>query len=118
MGCYIAEMRKRILEEGHHSGLIIHPVATKMYHDSKKLFWWSGMKKEIAEFVYSCLTCQKSKIEHQKPYGLMQPMFIPEWKSDNISMNFVSGLPRTVKNSEANWVIVDRLTKSTHFILM
>src|SRR4051812_47081569 len=60
----VDELPKRILEEGHRSGLSIHPGATRMYHDLKKLFWWPGMKREIAEFVYSCLTCQKSKIEH------------------------------------------------------
>src|SRR3954463_751465 len=114
----VAELKKSILEEGHRSGLSIHPGATKMYHDLKKLFWWPGMKKDIAEFVYSCLTCQKSKIEHQKPYGTMQPLFIPEWKWDNISMDFVSGLHRTAKNCEAIWVVVDRLTKSDHFIPM
>ncbi|KAI5431677.1 hypothetical protein KIW84_035730 [Lathyrus oleraceus] len=112
----ITELKKSILEEGHRSGLSIHPGATKMYHDLKKLFWWPGMKREIASFVYSCLTCQKSKIEHQKPSGLMQPLAIPEWKWDSISMDFVSGLPRTIKNFEAIWVIVDRLTKSAHFI--
>ena len=64
-------MKKRILEEGHRSGLSIHPGATKMYQDLRKLFWWPSMKKEIAEFVYSCLVCQKSKIEHQKPSGLL-----------------------------------------------
>src|SRR3954467_14733939 len=87
----VAELRRSILEEGHRSGLSIHPGDTKMYHDLKKLFWWPGMKKEIAEFVYACLTFQKSKIEHQKPYGAMQPLFIPEWKWDSISMDFVSG---------------------------
>lgn len=51
-----------------------------MYQDLKKLFWWHGMKKDIAEFVYACLICQKSKIEHQKSSGLTQPLFIPEWK--------------------------------------
>ncbi|KAI5436678.1 hypothetical protein KIW84_022983 [Lathyrus oleraceus] len=112
----VTELKKSILEEGHRSGLSIHPGATKMYHDLKKLFWWPGMKREIASFVYSCLTCQKSKIEHQKPSGLMQPLAIPEWKWDSISMDFVSGLPRTSKNFEAIWVIVDRLTKSAHFI--
>ncbi|KAI5435711.1 hypothetical protein KIW84_022223 [Lathyrus oleraceus] len=61
---------------------------------------------------------RKSKIEHQKPSGLMQPLAIPEWKWDSISMDFVSGLPRTIKNFEAIWVIVDRLTKSAHFILI
>ena len=81
-GCVldVTEIRKSILEEGHRSGLSIHPGATKMYHDLKKLFWWSGMKKEISEFVYACLVCQKSKIEHQKPSGLMEPLFVPEWK--------------------------------------
>ncbi|KAI5397057.1 hypothetical protein KIW84_063034 [Lathyrus oleraceus] len=112
----VTELKKSILEEGHRSGLSIHPGATKMYHDLKKLFWWPGMKREIASFVYSCLTCQKSKIEHQKPSGLMQPLAIPEWKWDSISMDFVSGLPRTSKNFEAIWVIVDRLMKSAHFI--
>src|ERR1043165_9153975 len=114
----IAEIRKSILEEGHRSGLSIHPGATKMYHDLKKLFWWPGMKKEIAEFVYACLVCQKSKIEHQKPSGLMEPLFVPDWKCDGISMDFVSGLSRTAKNCDSIWVIVDRLTKSDHFILI
>ncbi|PNY01683.1 retrotransposon-related protein [Trifolium pratense] len=112
----IPELKKRILEEGHRSGLSIHPGATKMYQDLKKLFWWPSMKKEIAEFVYACLICQKSKVEHQKPSGLLQPMFVPEWKWDSIAMDFVSGLPRTVKGNDSIWVIVDRLTKSAHFI--
>lgn len=74
------------------------------------------MKKEIAEFVYSCLICQKSKIEHQKSSGLMKPLPIPTWKWESISMDFVSGFPKTPNNYEAIWVIVDRLTKSAHFI--
>lgn len=112
----IAELKKNILEEGHQSGLSIHPGASKMYHDLKRLFWGPGMKKEIATFVYSFLTCQKSKIKHQKSSGLMQSLSIHEWKWDSISMDFVYGLPRTTKNCEAIWVIVDRLTKSAHFI--
>jgi len=74
------------------------------------------MKKDIVEFVYTCLDCQKSKIEHQKSSGLMQPLFVPEWKWDIISMYFVGALPKTVKGSDSVWVIVDRLTKSAHFI--
>ena len=112
----VEDVKKRILEEVHRSRLSIHPGATKMYQDLRKLFWWPCMKKEIVEFVYSCLVCQKSKIEHQKPSGLLQPLSIPEWKWDSISMDFVSGLPRTPSNYEAIWVIVDRLTKSAHFI--
>ena len=76
------------------------------------------MKKEITKFVYACLTCQKSKIEHQKPMGLMQPLSIPEWKRGSVSMDFVSGLPKTAKDSDSIWVIVDRLTKSAHFLPM
>jgi len=74
------------------------------------------MKKEIAEFVYACLICQKSKIEHQKSSGLMQPLFVPEWKWDSISMEFVGELPKTIKGFDSIWVIVDRLTKSAHFV--
>lgn len=75
---YVSELKKTILEENHRSSLSIHLGATKMYQDLKKIFWWSGMKKEIVKFVYACLTRQNSKIEHQKSYGLMKPLSIPE----------------------------------------
>ena len=74
------------------------------------------MKKDIAEFVSKCLTCQQVKIEHQKPSGLLHPLSIPEWKWESISMDFVMGLPRTQSSFDAIWVIVDRLTKSAHFL--
>jgi len=70
-----AEMKKMIMEESHRSNLSIHPEATNMYHDLKKMFWWSGLKRDVAQFVYACLICQKSKVEHQKP--------VEEWKWDN-----------------------------------
>nr|KYP48891.1 Transposon Ty3-I Gag-Pol polyprotein [Cajanus cajan] len=103
------------MEEGHKSILSIHPGMTKMYQDLKKTFWWSGMKRDIAEYVAACLTCQKAKVEHQKPSGLMQQMEIPKWKWDSITMDFIVGLPRLARNSDAIWVIVDRLTKCAHF---
>ena len=74
------------------------------------------MKKEIAEFVSKCLVCQQVKPEKQLPKGLMQPLPIPEWKWENISMDFVTGLPKTPKGNNVIWVIVDRLTKSSHFL--
>ena len=74
------ELKTRILDEGHRNSLSIHPRATKVYQDLKRLLWWPVMKKEIAEFIYACLVCQKSKIEHQKSSGLMQPLFVLEWK--------------------------------------
>jgi len=110
------EMKKMILEGSHRSNLSIHLGATKMYHDLKKLFWWSGLKRDLAQFVYACLICQKSKVEHQKPVGLLAPLDVPEWKWDSISMDFVTSLTNTPKGHDAIWVIVDRLTKSAHFI--
>ncbi|KAL5580094.1 hypothetical protein UlMin_012536 [Ulmus minor] len=87
-----------------------------MYQDLKGRFWWSGMKKEVAEYVAKCLICQKVKAEHQRPGGELQPLDIPEWKWDQITMDFVVGLPRTAKGHDAIWVVVDRLTKSAHFM--
>ncbi|XP_052727736.1 uncharacterized protein LOC128195006 [Vigna angularis] len=89
---------------------------TKMYEDLRKSFWWPGMKNDVARFVASCLTCQRAKTEHQRPGGLLQQLEIPEWKWDSVSMDFVTHLPRTVKNHDSIWVIVDRLTKSAHFL--
>jgi len=66
-----------------------------MYQDLRKDFWWNGMKKDVAEYVSKCLTCRKSKVEHQCTLGTLQPLEILEWKWDNISMDFVSGLPKT-----------------------
>jgi len=87
-----------------------------MYHDLNKLFWWSGLKGDVTQFIYSCLTCQKSKVEHQKPDGLMTPLDVLEWKWDSISMDFVTSLPNTLRGHDAIWVIIDRLMKSAHFI--
>jgi len=61
------------------------------------------LKKRIAEFMYACLICQKSKIEHQKPSSLIQPLFVPEWKLDSISMEFFRVLPKTAKGSDSIW---------------
>jgi len=76
------------------------------------------MKRKVSEFVYACLVCQKAKIEHQRPSGKLQPLEIPQWKWDNISMDFVVRLPRTPRGFDSIWVIVDRLTKFAHFILI
>ncbi|GJZ70460.1 putative reverse transcriptase domain-containing protein, partial [Tanacetum coccineum] len=94
----------------------IHPGATKMYRDLKHYFWWNGMKQDVAMFVSKCMTCQQVKIEHQRASGLLQPLEIPMWKWDEISMDFVTGLPTTQKRHDAIWVVVDRLTKSAHFL--
>ncbi|GKB52836.1 putative reverse transcriptase domain-containing protein [Tanacetum coccineum] len=81
--------------ESHKSKYSIHPGSDKMYQDLKKLYWWPNMKADIATYVSKCLTCAKVKAEHQKPSGLLQQPEIPEWKWEKITMDFVSGLPRT-----------------------
>nr|GEW84261.1 putative nucleotidyltransferase, ribonuclease H [Tanacetum cinerariifolium] len=89
-----------------------------MYQDLKKFYWWPNMKANITTFVSKCLTCAKVKAELQKPSGLLQQPEIPEWKWEKITMDFVLGLPRTPSGYDSIWVIVDRLTKSTHFLPM
>ncbi|GJS41922.1 putative ribonuclease H-like domain-containing protein [Tanacetum coccineum] len=87
-----------------------------MYHDLKKLYWWPNMKVDIAKYVSKCLTCAKIKAEHQKSSVLLQQPEIPVWKEERIIMDFISKLPRTPSGYDSIWVIVDRLTKSAHFI--
>ncbi|XP_049388706.1 uncharacterized protein LOC125853079 [Solanum stenotomum] len=74
------------------------------------------MKKNIAEFVAQCPNCQQVKVEHQKPGGYMQCIELPIWKWDMINMDFVTDLPRSFRKFDSIWVIVDRLTKSAHFL--
>ncbi|GJU82934.1 putative reverse transcriptase domain-containing protein [Tanacetum coccineum] len=104
------------MNEAHTLKYSVHPGADKMYHDLRDLYWWPGMKKDIAMYVSKCLTCSKVKAEHQKPSGLLQQPKIPEWKWENITMDFIVKLPRTSSGHDAIWVIVDRLTKSAHFL--
>jgi hypothetical protein len=74
------------------------------------------MKHETARYVSECDTCQKVKTDYMKPGGLLQPLSILEWKWDNISMYFIVGLPLMARKFDSIWVIVDRLSKSAHFI--
>ncbi|WVZ93750.1 hypothetical protein U9M48_039707 [Paspalum notatum var. saurae] len=74
------------------------------------------MKREVAEYVALCDVCQRVKAEHQKPAGLLPPLKIPEWKWEEIGMDFIVGLPRTQSGFDSIWVVVDRLTKVAHFI--
>ena len=112
----VQELKREILQEAHSSRYSVHPGSTKMYRDLKEYYWWPNMKGEIASWVNKCLTCQRVKAEHQRPSGLLQPLEIPEWKWEQITMDFVVGLPLTKGKYDAIWVIVDRLTKSAHFI--
>jgi hypothetical protein len=74
------DIRRAILREAHESAYSIHPGSTKMYLDLKEKCWWYDLKRDVAEYVALCDTCQRVKAEHQRPTGLLQPMQIPEWK--------------------------------------
>ncbi|KAJ9557239.1 hypothetical protein OSB04_011853 [Centaurea solstitialis] len=112
----VEQLRKMIMDEAHQSKYSIHPGSDKMYKGLKEHYWWPGMKRDIATYVSKCLTCAKVKAEHQRPSGLLQQPEIPEWKWEQISMDFVTKLPKTKKGHDTIWVIVDRLTKSAHFL--
>ncbi|KAL0540116.1 hypothetical protein IC582_024346 [Cucumis melo] len=109
-------VKTELLAEAHSSPFSMHPGSTKMYQDLKRVYWWRNMKREVAEFVSKCLVCQQVKAPRQKPAGLLQPLSIPEWKWENVSMDFITGLPRTLRGFTVIWVVVDRLTKSAHFV--
>ncbi|GKE68318.1 putative reverse transcriptase domain-containing protein [Tanacetum coccineum] len=86
------------------------------YPDMKKLYWWPNMKADIATYVSKCLTYAKVKAEHQRPSGLSVQPEIPQWKWDNITIDFITKLPKSSQGYDTIWVIVDRLTKSAIFV--
>ncbi|WMV32575.1 hypothetical protein MTR67_025960 [Solanum verrucosum] len=104
------------MEEAHSSRYSFHPGSTKMSRDLREVYWWSSMKKGIAEFVAKCLNCQKVKVEYQRPGGMAQNIELLEWKWEMINMDFIIGLLRSCRQHDSIWVIVDRMTKSTHFL--
>ncbi|GJZ99251.1 putative reverse transcriptase domain-containing protein [Tanacetum coccineum] len=115
--CY-GDLRTVIMHESHKSKYSIHPGSDKMYQDMKKLYWWPNMKADIATYVSKCLTYAKVKAEHQRPSGLLVQPDIPQWKWDNITMDFIMKLPKLSQGYDTIWVIVDRLTKYAIFVLM
>ncbi|GKA92549.1 putative reverse transcriptase domain-containing protein [Tanacetum coccineum] len=110
------DVRTLIMDEAHKSMYFVHPGADKMYYDLRDMHWWPEMKKDIALYVSKCFTCSKVKAEHQRPSGLLQQLEIPEWKWERIAMDFIIKLPRTGSGHDSIWVIMDRLTKSAHFL--
>ncbi|GJW15561.1 putative reverse transcriptase domain-containing protein [Tanacetum coccineum] len=104
------------LNEAHKSMYSVHLGVDKMYHDLHDMYWWPGMKRDIAIYVSKCLTYSKVKAEHQRPSGLLQQPEIPEWKWDKITMDLITKLPRSISGHDAIWEIVNKLTKSAHFL--
>jgi hypothetical protein len=91
----IKELRDKILREAHESAYSIHPKGNKMYHDRKATYWWYEMKRDVTKYVALCDTSQRVKAEHQRPVGLLQPLQVPEWKREEIAMDFIVGLSGT-----------------------
>ncbi|GJV18903.1 putative reverse transcriptase domain-containing protein [Tanacetum coccineum] len=112
------DLHALIMHESYKSKYFIHPGSDKMYQDLKKLYWWPNIKAEIATYVSKYLTRAKVKVEYQKPSGLLVQLEIPQWKWENITMDFVTKLLKTATGQDTIWVIVDRLTKSAHFLPM
>ncbi|GKA62421.1 putative reverse transcriptase domain-containing protein [Tanacetum coccineum] len=115
--CY-GDLRTVIMHENHKSKYSIHPGSDKMYQDMKKLYWWPNMKADITTYVSKCLTCAKVKAKHQRPSGLLVQPEIPQWKWDNITIDFFIKLPKSSQGYDTIWVIVDQLTKSAIFTPM
>jgi hypothetical protein len=113
-----AALKKKILDEAHTSRYSIHPGCIKMYHHLRQQFWWIRMKRKTAGYVSECDSCRKVKADYMNPQGLLQPLTILDWKWDDISIDFIVGLALTARKYNSIWVIVDRLTKSAHYIPM
>ncbi|KAL0536372.1 hypothetical protein IC582_025319 [Cucumis melo] len=109
-------VKTELLTEAHSSPFTMHPGSTKMYQDLRSVYWWRGMKRDVADFVSRCLVCQQVKAPRQHPAGLLQPLSVPGWKWESVSMDFITGLPKTLRGYTVIWVVVDRLTKSAHFV--
>ena len=110
------QLRRQILDEANLSKFSIHPGSTKMYQDLRQHYWWTRMKREIAKYASECDVCQRIKASHLKVVGTLQPLSIPSWKWEDISMDFIVGLPNTSQKHDSIWVIIDRLTKTAHFL--
>jgi hypothetical protein len=112
----VQDLKLMILNEMHNVPYAGHPGYQKIVAAVKSHYFWPGMKKEIAEYIARCMECQKVKAEHRHPTGLLQPLPIPEWKWEVVTMDFITGLPRTGKQHDSIMVVVDKLTKAAHFI--
>ena len=110
------DLSQLILKEAHDTPLSINPGGTKMYRDLRQRFWCTRMKRDIARYVAECDVCCRIKAKHQRPAGTLQPLPIPEWKWDKVSMDFITGFPKTQKGNDAIFVVIDRLSKVAHFL--
>jgi hypothetical protein len=110
------ELKNLILGEMHNVPYAVHPGYQKIIATVKSQYYWPGMKKVIVDFIVRCLECQKVKAEHRHTVGLIQPLPIPQWKWEVVTMDFITKLPRKNKQHDSIMEVVDKLTKVAHFI--
>jgi hypothetical protein len=112
----VQELKLTILKEMHNMAYVGHPGYQNTVAAVKSHYFWPGLKKEIIEYITKCMECQKVKAEHRHPTGLLQPLPIPEWKWDVVTMDFITGLPITSKKHDSIMVVMEKLTKYAHLI--
>jgi hypothetical protein len=110
-----SNLRRIIMDEIHKMPYSGHPSYQKMIATTRKQYFWPGMKKYV-EYIARCMKCQQVKVEHQHPISLLQPFPIPEWKWEVVTMDFITRLPTTSRQHDSIMVVVDKLSKETHFI--
>ena len=110
-----SQLRKRCIEIMHNPAYCGHIGGNRTYQNVKTLFWWIGQKENVLQYVRDCQMCQRNKPSNQKPSGLLQPLKVPEFRWESVSMDFITQLPRTKTGSDAIVVFVDRLSKMVHF---
>ena len=114
----LAGLREEILREFHFSRFAMNPGGTKMCNDIRCQYYYSGIKKHVGDFVRRWLTCQQVKVEYQRPVILLQPLEVVWWNWEHVTMDFATHFPWTLRGHDAVWVIVDRLTKLVHFLVV
>jgi hypothetical protein len=112
------EIKIEMLKEMHNVPYAGHPGYHKTNAAVISQYFWPGMKKEVANYIVTCLEFQKLKIKHRHPTWFLQPFPIPEWKWELVTVDFITKLPRMMKQHDSIMVVVDKLTKEMHFILV
>jgi hypothetical protein len=112
------ELRNLVLKEMHDVPYVGHLGYQKTITVVISQFFWPRMKKDVVDYIVQCMECHKVKVEHRHPMGFLQPLPIPEKKWEVITMDFIIGLPITNKKHDSIMVVVEKLTKSTHFVPM
>jgi hypothetical protein len=110
------ELRKLVLKEMHNVPYVRHPGYQKTIAAIRSQYFWPGMKKDVVDYISRCMECQRVKVEHRHPTGLLQPLPIPEWKWEVVTIDFITKFPRTTRQHDSIMVVVDKLTKVAHFI--